>query len=936
MYILRIFFSLYIVINSILLFGLDLPKHSSNPNPISNPYVIAIMVEFQEDNNPLTSGNGLFIDSLDITMISDPMLSRCNQFILDRPPHNAIYFTDQIEALSNYYKSVSNENLNINGKIISNPNNEKGFYKLSKEMELYAYSDNTLSELFKESLELAKIDIELHLELNPSIDFSDIIFTVFHAGIGQDFSFPTFDPTVYDIKSAYLEPDMFGNIDFPIIDGNIVSSGILLPESQNMLFFSSIEDIFYGEDSYCDYQLGMTGTFSFLMGYALGLPPLFNTETGDPGIGIFGLMDYGSNNGRGIIPSLPTPWTRILMNWSNVTNLTTHATLSESLVFNVESSEIYKFDLSDNQYFLIENKINSLDNGQSLRDIVSNYNGPYDDNVFPDSYSNWLDAIISNNNTFNIFEFSEDSIITSVISYDLGLPQSGILLWHINEPITNLNDGINNNPNDKSISIEEADGALDIGFESYALFSNDDPTSGTKWDFWYQNNEAYHYANNINYKCYNSETYSLIDASYNVECINNGGIWIKTEVFDQYSNPNSNLSDNTKSFFSFEILDTISDNTRIKAYYSSSIPYSDINYSYEKILGTSSSKVFFGLDDGTIFDLNLNNFEFSQSFDGLYSDNSVVLTSDTDEMYSNIYNINTPFGYLITNEWNHELVEVDSEFWVGTFLNLENDAEILTYNDDKIMVEDSEIFTEYNPSNGFSIADIDKDGLHEIIFINTSGQIIAYNGNGTLVDGFPMGNNYHGVVLIVSEKDTDDIVMISRNLSHINLVWLNGDLISIPSINEQSDLMILSNYLTDGSRYYDLDSDESFFKIGEDQYWTQRYNSHSHYPLAKEPYQFVFYPQTQNIVDNFYNYPNPIKDGKTKFRFFINEPTDDIKINIFNIAGNLVDSFSKDNLVIYEYNEIEWNTDNFFPGLYYAEILSSNVQQDIIKVVIGH
>ena len=176
-------------------------------------------------------------------------------------------------------------------------------------------------------------------------------------------------------------------------------------------------------------------------------------------------------------------------------------------------------------------------------------------------------------------------------------------------------------------------------------------------------------------------------------------------------------------------------------------------------------------------------------------------------MYSNIYNINTPFGYLITNEWNHELVEVDSEFWVGTFLNLENDAEILTYNDDKIMVEDSEIFTEYNPSNGFSIADIDKDGLHEIIFINTSGQIIAYNGNGTLVDGFPMGNNYHGVVLIVSEKDTDDIVMISRNLSHINLVWLNGDLISIPSINEQSDLMILSNYLTDGSRYYEYSAE---------------------------------------------------------------------------------------------------------------------------------
>ena len=123
-------------------------------------------------------------------------------------------------------------------------------------------------------MNLAKTDIESYLNLNPQINFDDIIFTVFHAGIGQDFSFPTFDPTVYDIKSAYIEPTMFGDIEYPQINGNNVSSGILLPETQNMIFFSSVEDIFYGESSYCDYQLGMTGTFSFLMGYALGLPPL--------------------------------------------------------------------------------------------------------------------------------------------------------------------------------------------------------------------------------------------------------------------------------------------------------------------------------------------------------------------------------------------------------------------------------------------------------------------------------------------------------------------------------------------------------------------------------------------------------------------------------------------------------------------------------------
>ena len=33
-------------------------------------------------------------------------------------------------------------------------------------------------------------------------------------------------------------------------------------------------------------------------------------------------MDYGSNNGRGIIPSIPSPWTRILMDWKIENNMT--------------------------------------------------------------------------------------------------------------------------------------------------------------------------------------------------------------------------------------------------------------------------------------------------------------------------------------------------------------------------------------------------------------------------------------------------------------------------------------------------------------------------------------------------------------------------------------------------------------------------------------
>ncbi|RCL87508.1 T9SS C-terminal target domain-containing protein [bacterium] len=932
MFVVKLCFSLLFFINSIFLYALELPKHSSNNNRNTNPYVIAIMVEFEQDNSPFTSGDGLFLDSLNIQMISDPSLDRCNQFILDRPPHDVNYFSSQIEAVSNYYKSASNDNLNIQSQIILNPNNEKGYYRLNKIMESYSYSDRDLSALFKESLELAKDDIEIYLESNPDIDFEDIIFTVFHAGIGQDFSFPTFDPTVYDIKSAYLEPEMFDGLSFPIINNNQVSSGILLPETQNMIFFSSVEDIFYGEDSYCDYQLGMTGTFSFLMGYALGLPPLFNTETGDPGIGIFGLMDYGSNNGRGVIPSLPSPWTRILMNWNNSINLTSDASLTQSLVTNIMSEQIFRFDISDNEYYLIENKLNTFDDGLSIKDIVSNFNGPYEDGIFPDSYNNWFDAIIASNDTYDIFQFSEDSIITNIKNYDLGLPQSGILIWHIDEPNGNVNDGINNNPNNKAIAIEEADGALDIGFESYALFSNDDPTSGTKWDFWFKGNEAYHYANNIPYECYSPETYSIIEAGYSVECINSGGLWLKTEKFDSFSTPNSNINDNIKSFFSFDIIDSISNNTKVKIQYSSSIPYVDLSDNYEKILGTSNTRIYYGLDDRTIIDLNLDSFEYTNSFLGSYEDNSVILTNSIN--FSDIYNSNSEFIYIDSTD---NLIEIDHELWFGYFLNNDGQRELqpFKYIDNKLIISENEYIIDYEPSTGVSIIDVNQDGLDEIVFVDISGQIIAYNANGTLVNGFPIGNDYHGVVLAVSD-DTNDLVLICRNKTYIDFLWLNGDTISVPTQDEHSDLMIINDFLTDGTRFYELNSNQSFFNIGDISYWLQRYNNHSHFAKSFKNHSLIEYLSNDKIINSFYNYPNPIKDGKTKFRFFINEPTNKIEIKIYNISGNLIDSFSEYNLSVYQYNEIEWQTNRLMPGLYYAEILASNKQQKIIKVVIGH
>ena len=889
-------FLLLLVLVNISLSYIDESKYKNLKinRDILNPHIIAIMVEFQHEsiNDPLTSGDGSFLQELDIDMIwNDSDDIRCSGFIVDKPPHDSDYFTSQIQALSNYYYKSSNEHININGNVILNQNHEKGYYKLSKTMREYSYSDNDLSKLFKEALEVSKTDIEKYLADNPTLVFEDIIFTVFHAGIGQDFSFPTFDPTIYDIKSAFIEPSMFSqNLGFPEINGNEVSSGILIPETQNMIFYDSIEDIFYANDNYCGYQLGMTGTFAFLTGYALGLPPLFDTQTGKPGVGVFSLMDYGSNNGRGVIPALPSPWTRILKSWQSPIDMTDSLNFN-SLVFDMEVNNIYKFDISNNEYFLLENYNNKIDS-LSIESIIST-----------DSTGYWFDTLIDK----NIFEFSEDSVITGVANYNLGLPNSGILIWHINEPQSELYDGINNDRFNKSISIEEADGALDIGFESYALFSANNPTNGTKWDFWNKNNEAYFYTNNNQEICID-DNYMILSFTSKFSCESNNGIWYQPVIFDNFSNPNSNTNDKIDSFLSFEILDSISKYVmRVKANYQSPLDYDDFNFLKEfSIVGTSMESVFYK-DSLYVYEFNLENYDLNIRED--LSTEGIVLTDGAG--VSNSYDTYGCISAYLNQENN--FICSDMKHYFGYFHNDVDNLTLLNISD-------------FTNSENISLGDIDSDGFDEIIWTQ-DGSIYAKNFNNTPVNGFPVSDNYHGVVLIL-KNDIDGIVLVSRNYDYIEILSLEGEtLYSLPSISNQ-DILSINGKLSDGIRFYDYNTNDG-------SYWMQKYSRHTHFPAASG---FHVIPEYYNksSIDKFYNYPNPIIDNQTTFRFKVYEEGD-IKINIYNLSGHKVESLLMNNdLILNDYNEISHSFNSLPSGLYYAEILHNNKKQKIIKIVIGY
>ena len=128
---------------------------TSSPNRSELKGLIGIMVEFQEEiqDNPLTSGNGKFINELDLGFINNEDIDRCSKQLLDPPPHDYLYFASQLKAVKNYFYSISNENIDLAVIMIEN------VFQLSNDMESYAYSEDHISQLYVDAVTLADDEI---------------------------------------------------------------------------------------------------------------------------------------------------------------------------------------------------------------------------------------------------------------------------------------------------------------------------------------------------------------------------------------------------------------------------------------------------------------------------------------------------------------------------------------------------------------------------------------------------------------------------------------------------------------------------------------------------------------------------------------------------------------------------------------------------------
>ena len=902
----------------------------AKPDIVGSLRICALRISFQEDELLSTTGNGQFL--------MENKGIDCGDYTLDTAPHNKLYFESQIEAVDNYFRDVSygKFGLDIDQSTVY-PSGTSESYSLPNKMNYYnPYVENDLqekrlTELFRDALEIA--------DSLDNIDFSSYdLVLVFHAGIGQDFSLPFLDPTPEDLPSTFIDQKMIeehlgvSSLNF---NGSEISKGILLPETQNHLLFEVSESMFSDASEPCEYQYALTGTFALMIGFSIGLPPMWNIETGNSGIGIFGLMDQGSNNGRGVIPSPPNAWSRIYSGWETATN----SIFFENIFLPTRSeNNIIKVPINDSEYFLIENRSNRVRNGMSLDSIrvlmVENNTYPPYIEVLQDSIG---------------LTKSSNGVITSVPNYDIGLPASGLLIWHIDENIITEkinNFSINNDLENLGVNLEEADGAQDLGYSS--IFPFNDPSSGYFGDLWFKGNSQYELANPT--------------------------MKGMLPEFGHSTFPSTESNSGSKSFIVIENISSAMDTMNFNIINSFIINYfPDTAAHVRSIFDTNNdglNEIIGGID--TLYIAKISDSEGIQknNFHPVnYQDLDILFTSDND---------NTKIHILERNN-DSSIYSVYEHYFSGNTTSLisQNNIDSLVYplilkNDVTLEFKSQNQWQNYSkrvfgsPNNfGIDISesgiqidgftepirkwgevkfvyvagiDLDQDSKLDVLALDEIGKLYAFNHDLISLSGFPTKTLFTAPILsrdlfgnpfpeiIGKSKDSTSIIILNNKGNIIYNISTKKDdpLICLAEINNNNSI-VTESIIYSFDPFSNSNGNEWSFEDG----------------LQKNRTIELLYPDSNEVSDNLlirsYMYPNPIKKGNGTFRVE-SFNADFIEVIIYDLLGVQVQSFTKNlSQCCNQINEWIWETNDLEVGVYFAFVNiknDGNNQSEIVKIAV--
>ena len=879
--------------------------------------IAAIRVSFMADETPGTTGNGSFL--------LNAVIDTCGKYTIDPVPHDRSYFESQLVAVNNYYRSVSygKFGLDLNLSTVF-PQTDDGSYILPEKMDYYhPYNqtdlhDQRVTELFRDAIETAYN--------NDEIDFSNYDHVVvFHAGIGQDFSLPFLDPTPEDIPSTFIDGDMLQEYVGGVLQFGTatINQGIILPETQNHLFYQESENIFLNTEEPCDYQYGLTGTFALMLGFAIGLPPLWDTNSGQSGIGIFGLMDQGSNNGRGLIPSPPDAWSRKFAGWELPLILT------PSIMINLPSrseDNLVQIPINETEYFLIENRTNWYQGNMyidSTRYLIYKNTERY-----PPFVEVLFDSVA--------IEKDENGVVTAIPDYDLGLPASGLLIWHIDENkiFSGLDNYlVNGDRANRGVDLEEADGAQDIGFPSIFLFS--DPSAGYFGDVWFKGNPEYERANpSMEGLAPEFGTFTYPST------VSNEGASTFITIGD------ISFQADTMSF-------TISSSLLADGFPDTSLHiglvYDFDNDGVMEIVGGKDS-VWFAQDEDVLneqyfYSTNNEVYDFAVGdFDG--SNQLLIFERDstTSFVFHFVWDANQKDMILqSTNSFTaHTILFVNDTLGNHQYLQKPNERFVSTW----IINKDGYIDS-INQVSLLSAADLNLDGEGEYLYIdyqlvdipNFYGALEAKHMNGVTVSGFPLYHYPRGQTALIKNLYGDDHPEIVVRNDNGEIIVINWQGQVEYRLTDYGDLVCLSEY--DGRNAIVTASAIWFFDEVSENHGNEWTSTHHDFGNTRTLYLNI----PKRIPDSAlidkgktYAYPNPVYDDHVYFRIAV-ESAERIEIMIYDLAGYFIKQINFEGPLKGAIEEKSWRVGDIEPGVYFANVTAWSGDQSetkVLKVAVIH
>jgi len=187
-------------------------------------------------------------------------------------------------------------------------------------------------------------------------------------------------------------------------------------------------------------------------------------------------------------------------------------------------------------------------------------------------------------------------------------------------------------------------------------------------------------------------------------------------------------------------------------------------------------------------------------------------------------------------------------------------------------------------------ADVDNDGLPEIIIGSPDGRVYAFNGDGTSAAGFPLtagGKIYSTPMLADLDGDGSDIEL-AVGCDDGNLyAWS----IASPGVSSRLNWpMFGGNQVHTGFMNWD-------------------------------PAVHSLAARSGDLIRNVYVYPSPARGDKARIRFFL-ENDAEVNVKVFNLAGELIRQLSQPGQAMTE-NEVVWDLNkpkNTASGVYIIRV----------------